>query len=112
LSVCASYYSHVRKVADVPARCFRPAPKVDSAFIEIDVKRELPLSVATEKRLFAISRGIFQSRRKVITNSLKFLGKPSEEVLTALAKVNIDPQIRGEQLGLEKMMELAKAFDI
>jgi 16S rRNA A1518/A1519 N6-dimethyltransferase RsmA/KsgA/DIM1 with predicted DNA glycosylase/AP lyase activity len=43
---------------------------------------------------------------------LKFLGKPAEEVLAALAKVNIDPQIRGEQLGLEKMMELAKAFDI
>jgi 16S rRNA (adenine1518-N6/adenine1519-N6)-dimethyltransferase len=112
LSVCASYYSHVRKVADVPARCFRPAPKVDSAFVELEVKRELALSGATEKRLFAISRGIFQSRRKVITNSLKFLGKPNEEVLNALTKVNIDPQIRGEQLNLEKMMELAKAFDI
>lgn len=112
LTVCAAYYSHVRKVVDVPARCFRPAPKVDSAFIELELKRDLPLSGATEKRLFAISRGIFQSRRKVITNSLKFLGKPAEEVLAALAKVNIDPQIRGEQLGLEKMMELAKAFDL
>jgi 16S rRNA A1518/A1519 N6-dimethyltransferase RsmA/KsgA/DIM1 with predicted DNA glycosylase/AP lyase activity len=70
------------------------------------------LSGATEKRLFAISRGIFQSRRKVITNSLKFLGKPNDQVLAALTKVNIDPQIRGEQLSLEKMMELAKAFDI
>jgi len=112
LSVCASYYSHVRKVADVPARCFRPAPKVDSAFVELEVKRELALSGAAEKRLFTISRAIFQSRRKVITNSLKFLGKPTDEVLAALAKVNIDPQIRGEQLTLEKMMELAKAFDI
>jgi 16S rRNA (adenine1518-N6/adenine1519-N6)-dimethyltransferase len=111
LTVCASYYSKVRKVVDVPARCFKPAPKVDSAFIELELKRELPLSGATEKRLFAISRGIFQSRRKVITNSLKFLGKPNEEVLAALQKVNIDPQIRGEQLGLEKLMELAKAFD-
>jgi len=111
LTVCASYYSKVRKVTDVPARCFKPAPKVDSAFIELEVKRELPLSGAAEKRLFAISRGIFQSRRKVITNSLKFLGKPNEEVLAALQKVNVDPQIRGEQLGLEKLMELAKAFD-
>jgi 16S rRNA (adenine1518-N6/adenine1519-N6)-dimethyltransferase len=111
LTVCASYYSHVRKVVDVPARCFRPAPKVDSAFIELEVKRNLALSGATEKRLFAISRGIFQSRRKVLSNSLKFLGKPVEEVLAALKKVDIDPQIRGEQLGLEKLMELAKAFD-
>jgi 16S rRNA (adenine1518-N6/adenine1519-N6)-dimethyltransferase len=112
LTVCASYYSLVRKVADVPARCFRPAPKVDSAFIELEVKRELPLAGAAEKRLFAISRAIFQSRRKVITNSLKFLGKPSEEVLAALKAVQVDPQIRGEQLGLEKLMELAKAFDV
>jgi 16S rRNA (adenine1518-N6/adenine1519-N6)-dimethyltransferase len=112
LTVCASYYSKVRKVVDVPAGCFKPAPKVDSAFVELEVKRDLPLSGATEKRLFAISRGIFQSRRKVITNSLKFLGKPAEEVLAALKKVNIDPQIRGEQLSLETMMELAKAFDV
>ena len=66
---------------------------------------------AVEKRLFAISRAIFQSRRKVITNSLKFLGKPNDEVLAALAKVQVDPQIRGDQLGLEKLMELAKAFE-
>lgn len=112
LTVCAAYYSDVRKLVDVSARCFRPAPKVDSAFVVLEVKRNLPLSGATEKRLFAITRAIFQSRRKVITNSLKFLGKPNEEVLAALKKVNLDPQIRGEQLGLEKLMELAKAFDV
>jgi 16S rRNA (adenine1518-N6/adenine1519-N6)-dimethyltransferase len=110
LTVCVSYYSHVRKVVDVPARCFRPAPKVDSVFVELELKRVLPLSGAVEKRLFAISRAIFQSRRKVITNSLKFLGKPTDEVLTALAAVQIDPQIRGEQLSLEKLIELAGAF--
>jgi 16S rRNA (adenine1518-N6/adenine1519-N6)-dimethyltransferase len=111
LTVCANYYSEVRKLVDVPARCFKPAPKVDSAFIVLELKRELPLSGAKEKRLFTITRSIFQSRRKVITNSLKFLGKPTEEVNVALAKVGIDPQIRGEQLGLEKLMELAKAFE-
>jgi 16S rRNA (adenine1518-N6/adenine1519-N6)-dimethyltransferase len=95
---------------DVPARCFKPAPKVDSAFIVLEVKRELPLSGVAERRLFTITRSIFQSRRKVLSNSLKFLGKPTEEVMAVLSKVGIDPQIRGEQLGLEKLMELAKAF--
>lgn len=111
LTVCANYYSDAKKLVDVPARCFRPAPKVDSAFVVLDLKRELPLAGAVEKRLFAISRAVFQSRRKVITNSLKFLGKPTEEVNAALQKTGIDPQIRGEQLGLTKLMELAKAFE-
>ncbi len=111
LTVCTNYYCDVKKLVDVPARCFRPAPKVASAFVVLDLKRELPLSGAVEKRLFAISRAIFQSRRKVITNSLKFLGKPTEEVNAALQKTGIDPQIRGEELGLAKLMELAQAFD-
>jgi 16S rRNA (adenine1518-N6/adenine1519-N6)-dimethyltransferase len=111
LTLCANYYSHPRKLVDAPARCFRPAPKVDSAFIVLEVKRELPLPEAVEKRLFAIVRGIFQSRRKVLSNSLKFLGRPTEEVMAALKKTNLDPQVRGEQLSLEKMMELANAFE-
>jgi 16S rRNA A1518/A1519 N6-dimethyltransferase RsmA/KsgA/DIM1 with predicted DNA glycosylase/AP lyase activity len=56
-------------------------------------------------------RAIFQSRRKVITNSLKSMGKTSEQVLSALNKTGIDPQIRGEKLGIEKMMELSTALE-
>jgi len=111
LTLCAQYYSEVRKLVDVPARCFRPAPKVDSAFIELAIRPEFLLSGASEKRLFAIVRAIFQSRRKMLSNSLKSLGKPPEQVEEALKKVDIDPQIRGEQLGLEKLVELAKALE-
>jgi 16S rRNA (adenine1518-N6/adenine1519-N6)-dimethyltransferase len=98
-------------VVDAPAKCFKPAPKVDSAFIELVIRPQFPLSGDIEKRFFAIVRAIFQSRRKMLSNSLKFLGKPSEQVEAALKKTGIDPQIRGEQLSLEKLVELAKAFE-
>jgi 16S rRNA (adenine1518-N6/adenine1519-N6)-dimethyltransferase len=110
LTLCAQYYSTVRKCLDVPAHCFKPAPKVDSAFIELVLKPELPLNGAGEKRLFALIRAIFQTRRKVITNSLKSLGQKPDIIGEALRKTGLDPMVRGETLGLEKLIELSKAL--
>jgi len=95
---------------DVPSKCFRPKPKVDSAFVELELKPFFPLKGAEESRFFSITRAIFQSRRKILLNSLKSLGKPVGQIEEVLKKVAIDPQIRGEKLSLEKLMELSKAF--
>lgn len=111
LTLCARYYSEIKRVVEVPARCFKPRPNVDSAFIELLLKPHLPLEKGAEKAFFNMVRAIFQSRRKVITNSLKSMGKTSEQVLSALNKTGIDPQIRGEKLGIEKLMDLSKALE-
>ncbi len=111
LTLCAQYYSLPKKILDVPARCFRPRPQVDSAFIELEMKTAFPLSGPSEKRFFALVRAIFQSRRKMLSNSLKSLGRPGEKVQEALRKAALDPQVRGEQLGLEKLVELALALE-
>ena len=111
LTLCAQYYSAVTKLVDVPARCFRPRPKVDSAFIEMELKTVLPLSGEAERRFFGLVRAIFQSRRKMLSNSLKSLGKPADQVEAALKKQGIDPQIRGERLGLEELIRLSQALE-
>jgi 16S rRNA (adenine1518-N6/adenine1519-N6)-dimethyltransferase len=111
LTLCAQYYSRPRKILDVPARCFKPKPKVDSAFMELEVKTSFPLSGESERHFFALVRAIFQSRRKILSNSLKSLGKPIEKVQEALRQTGIDPQIRGEQLGLDQLIELTKALE-
>jgi 16S rRNA (adenine1518-N6/adenine1519-N6)-dimethyltransferase len=110
LTLCAQYYSRVTKLLDVPAKCFRPKPKVDSAFVELELKPFFPLQGLEETRFFTITRAIFQSRRKILLNSLKSLGKPAEQIEQVLKKVAIDPQIRGEKLSLEKLIELSQAF--
>ncbi len=111
LTICAQFYSKPRKLVDVPARCFKPKPKVDSAFIELEIKPSFPLEGPSEKQFFALVRAIFQTRRKMLSNSLKSLGKPVEKVQSALEKTSINPQIRGEQLGLEKLVGLSKALE-
>jgi 16S rRNA (adenine1518-N6/adenine1519-N6)-dimethyltransferase len=111
LTLCAQFYSKPSKLVDVPARSFKPKPKVDSAFIELEIKDTLPLSGVAEKHFFALVRAIFQTRRKMLSNSLKSLGKPAEKVQAALEKTSINPQIRGEELGLEKLLELSKALE-
>ena len=111
LTLCVQYYSLPRKVVDVPARCFRPRPKVDSAFVELEIKESFPLSGDSERRFFNLVRAIFQSRRKMLSNSLKSLGRPAEKVEAALQKTGVNPQIRGEQLGLEKLLELSLALE-
>ena len=111
LTLCAQYYSRPRKLLDVPARCFKPRPKVESAFIELELRESFPLAGSSEKRFFSLVRAIFQSRRKMLSNSLKSLGRPAEKIDEALHKTQINPQIRGEQLGLEKLIELSQALE-
>jgi 16S rRNA (adenine1518-N6/adenine1519-N6)-dimethyltransferase len=111
LTLCARYFSTVRRVVEVPARCFKPRPKVDSAFIELTLINPLPLAPGPEKAFFKMVKAIFQSRRKVITNSLKNLGKEPLVVDRALKTVGLNPQVRGETLSMEKMMELSAALE-
>jgi 16S rRNA (adenine1518-N6/adenine1519-N6)-dimethyltransferase len=111
LSLCAQYYAPAKKLITVPAGSFKPQPKVDSAFIELAVRPQPLLNPQDEKIFFALVRAIFQSRRKILSNSMKSMGKPVEQVNRALERTHIRPDIRGEQLGLEKMMELAKALN-
>jgi 16S rRNA (adenine1518-N6/adenine1519-N6)-dimethyltransferase len=111
LTVCAQYYSVVKRVVEVPAKCFKPRPKVDSTFVELSLKHQLPLEKGPERAFFNLVRAIFQTRRKVITNSLKSLGKDANLIDSALKRTGLNPQVRGETLGIDKLMELSKALD-
>jgi 16S rRNA (adenine1518-N6/adenine1519-N6)-dimethyltransferase len=111
LTLCVRYYAGFRRLVEAPSRCFKPRPKVDSVFIELTPKGELPLGAQDEKRFFALVRAVFQSRRKTLFNSLKRLGKPTEQFREVLQRTGIDPQVRGETLSMETLMELSKALE-
>jgi 16S rRNA (adenine1518-N6/adenine1519-N6)-dimethyltransferase len=111
LTLFCQYYGQVEKLLEVPARCFRPKPKVDSAFIKIGVKKAFPLEGDAERKFFSLVRAIFQGRRKMLSNSLKSLGKSLEKIDRALSVTGIDPQVRGEQLALDQLVELSRALE-
>ena len=91
--------------------CFIPRPKVDSAIIVIEPKKELLDPQLDFRLLKAVVQKAFSQRRKKLFNSLSTKG---ELVLTKeiwrdiFLQCNIEESVRAEQLTVDKFIELAK----
>ena len=110
LSVAVQYYCTVVPVAKVPRDVFYPQPKVDSAVLRLDVRKERPVELIDEEVFFACIRSGFGQRRKTLANSLTGVcGLSRESVQEALADAGIDPVRRAETLSLFEFAELANA---
>ncbi len=106
LSVRCQLLCEPRLVRDVPAECFTPPPKVDSAFIRLDMRRESPLPVRDEKRLMALVKAGFGMRRKTLVNALKGVVEP-QRLKTALEELNLPQNVRAEALSVEEWIEIS-----
>ena len=110
LSLAVQYYAKPEIVANVPPNCFIPRPTVGSAVIRLKRYSEPPVSVADEKRMFALIRASFNQRRKTLVNGLSNapgLGLSKEKVGEALEKMGLSPTIRGEALTLSQFAKLS-----
>lgn len=110
LSIMAQYYTNICKLFDVPSSAFSPQPQVTSSIIALYPKNETIYSnnqdrsrlIAKDIKLFAtIVKEAFGQRRKTISNSLKKIVH-----ITQLQELNIEPQLRAEQLSLEQYIQL------
>ena len=113
VTAALSYYGTVRRLFDVTAGNFLPAPKVDSTVIRIDMHPQPPVPVRDEKLLFSVIRAAFGERRKTLLNALSSgLGGQftKEETAEAIGKAEIDPRTRGETLSLERFAAVADAL--
>ena len=102
-----------RWVCDVPASCFYPAPKVDSAVVALkplDAKeRPQPRDGGLYLKLV---EGVFRHQRKQLLNALK-LAMPHlgpEAVATALDNAGIRHQARPQELAMVDYVRLADAL--
>lgn len=100
----------VRRLLDVPPEAFRPRPKVHSAFLLLEPREASLLPPAEERRFFTVARAVFQSRRKTLENSLKRAGFSKERIGRALEVLGFEGRVRGETLGLEEFLALARAL--
>ena len=111
LSVSVQFYGEPSIISRVPAQCFYPAPKVDSAILRIDPSPQPRVAVADEEGFFDIVRAGFTTPRKQIANSLaQGLGVSKAEVLPKLERAGIAPQRRAETLTLEEWAQLQQVF--
>lgn len=110
LSLAVQYYARPEIMMIVSPNCFVPKPNVASAVIRLTKHEKTPVFVEDEKLLFRIIRGSFNQRRKTLSNGLnnfEGLEFSKEEVLQAIEKLGVSPQIRGEALTLEQFAELS-----
>ena len=103
------YYAEPKLLFDVPAHCFLPQPKVTSAVIQLQVRKERNWDILDEKIFFRTVRASFAMRRKKLSNVLSAgfpeLGKNGAvEVIEA---AGFDANIRGETLSIQEFARIA-----
>ena len=113
LSLAVQYYAKPQILLNVPASCFMPRPKVDSAVIQLTRYEKPPVEVADEHLMFRLIRASFNQRRKTMTNSVgnsPELSVSKEQMAAALEKCGLSATVRGEALTLAQFAELANVL--
>jgi len=111
-SLLVQWYSEPTLLFEVPPHCFVPQPKVTSAVIRLDRRRERPAPVEDPAFFFRVVRAAFNQRRKTLSNALSagIDGLDRARAEAALESVGLPAQIRGEALSLEQFAALSNAL--
>ncbi len=130
LSLITKLYADVRILKKLPPDVFWPAPQIDSAIVRLEVTAGKYRAAIREPHSFReVVNAIYVSRRKTILNSLLSLCQRSDatnlsgetdpvrrrrshedvrkRVIAVLERVDIEPGRRGEELDVEKLIELS-----
>ena len=108
LSCFVQYYAEVKMLFRIKNTAFYPRPKVQSCFIQLDMRKEPKFQIHSEDLFFKILRHAFGQRRKTIQNSLSQVFKKNQ-LLSVLESLNIDPKLRAENLKLEDYVRITNA---
>jgi 16S rRNA (adenine1518-N6/adenine1519-N6)-dimethyltransferase len=101
LSIACQLYSEGKKMMKVSRGSFRPAPKVDSTVIRLDLRSKRLGEVDPEEVLKIVKVG-FSSRRKQLHGNLDKAGIcTSEKTREILKKLGLGEKARAENLSVE-----------
>lgn len=111
LSIHAQYRCDVEVLMDVPAACFTPPPKVDSAFVALRMKETKDVQVKNEEDFFRVVACAFALRRKTMVNNLCATFRMERaQALSLMEKAGLEATVRGEKLTIEELARLADAY--
>ncbi|CAL4319113.1 Ribosomal RNA small subunit methyltransferase A [Buchnera aphidicola (Periphyllus testudinaceus)] len=97
LSILIQYFFKTEKLFDISPDCFSPIPKISSTFLKLSPHKLFSELLFDVNVLSKITKIAFNSRRKVLKNSLYKLFTEKE-----LISLDIDSSLRPENLSLKK----------
>ena len=105
ISVLAQYLTELETVLYLEPESFKPKPKVRSVFTKLIPKKDRKIDSPIGIKLQAVTKEVFQHRRKMVGKSLK-------KILTIkqLEKMDIDLSLRPENLTVEEYIKIAQAL--
>ncbi len=109
VTASVAYYARAKKLMNVSAGCFVPAPKVDSAVIRFDIYSNPPVKVLDEKTFFRVIKAAFGQRRKTLVNALStgFSHISKEALRGIIVSCGFDENVRGEKLSIKDFAVIA-----
>ena len=104
------YYCESEKIMEVPNNSFIPEPDVTSEVIKMKLRNKPAVEIENPKVMFMIIKSAFMQRRKTLLNALTntqvFASK--QEGLKILKKLNLDENVRAENLSIQDYANIAK----
>ncbi|MEI8011889.1 MAG: 16S rRNA (adenine(1518)-N(6)/adenine(1519)-N(6))-dimethyltransferase RsmA [Candidatus Omnitrophota bacterium] len=110
LSCFVQMFGVPRILFKISPAAFRPAPKVVSCFMRIDLRHDKPAEdVWNEACFIRVVRTAFQQRRKNLLNSLAAFA-PKDRLALLFKAAGIDPQARAENLTIAQYARIANGL--
>lgn len=103
------YYAESEDILEVPNSSFIPEPEVTSKVIKLKIRKETIVNPIDVDKMFQVIKNAFMQKRKTLINSLNNNGvlKNKEQGIEMLRKLNINEQIRPEELTIEEFAKIS-----
>lgn len=107
-SAKARWFGDVRQAGNIGRNVFWPAPNVDSGLVAF-TRTQPPRNDVARAEVFAVIDAAFAQRRKTLRSALAGWAGGAAEAERILRAAGVDPQLRGEQLGIKQFADIAAA---
>ena len=107
LSILTSWKLSGQKILDIDPKYFSPKPKVWSSIILLEPKIKIE-NLKKTKNLEHITNIFFNQRRKMIRKPMKQIFSNYEDVAENL---NLDLNLRPQNISIEKYLEICKIYE-
>jgi 16S rRNA (adenine1518-N6/adenine1519-N6)-dimethyltransferase len=112
LTLAVKYFGESEYLFTIPKEVFEPAPKVDSAFMKITLRKDNNYEkMYDEKTFFKYVKGAFNNKRKNILNNFSAMGYNKNELKEIFESNGIKSTDRAEDLSIDDFMKVISLLE-